>query len=81
MRCADLPEAGQVDLKVYDLAGRQVRQLLSAQMPAGSPRVIWNGQDDFGHPLESGVYFLVLRVKLDHAAKELVATRKVVLMK
>jgi len=77
----DLPEAGSVDLKLYDMTGRQVRQLLTTAMPAGSHRMIWNGQDEFGHPAESGVYFLVLRAKLGHASREFVATRKIVLMK
>jgi len=77
----DLPEAGQVDFKVYDLAGRMVRQLLAGQRSAGSHRLIWDGKNDDGHSTESGVYFLVLRAKLERGSNELVANRKVVLMK
>jgi hypothetical protein len=77
----DLPEAGTVALNVFDVTGRRVRRLLSGQMPAGAHRLIWNGQNDDGRSAESGVYFIVLRAKLGGAANELVATRKVVLMR
>jgi len=77
----DMPEAGAVNLIVYDMTGRRVRQLLAGQMPAGSHRVIWNGRNDFGPLSESGVYFLVLRAQLDRAAGESTAMRKVILMK
>ncbi|MGH7454586.1 MAG: FlgD immunoglobulin-like domain containing protein, partial [bacterium] len=77
----DLPEAGQVEMNVYDMNGRHVRQLLSTQMPAKSHRLIWNGQDDNGRTVDSGIYFLVLRAQMNGASGALVATRKVVLMK
>jgi len=77
----DLPEAGEVAMTVTDMTGRQVRQLVSGPMQAGSHRVVWNGQDDYGRPAESGVYFITLRAKIGREARETVATRKVVLMK
>lgn len=77
----DLPEAGQVEMNLYDLNGRRVRQLLAAFMPAGSHRLLWNGQDDNGRPADSGVYFLVLRANLGHASNAVVARRKVILLK
>jgi hypothetical protein len=77
----DLPEAGDVEMNVLDVTGRQVRQLLIGQKPAGSHRVVWNGQDDRGRPAESGVYFIVLRVKLGRPAGEMTGMRKVVLMR
>ncbi len=77
----DLPEAGQVDFRVYDLAGRMVRQLMVGQRSAGSHRSIWDGKNADGHSAKSGVYLLVLRARLGGAASEMTATRKVVLMK
>ena len=77
----DLPEAGEVEMQVTDMNGRQVRQLVNGPMRAGSHRMIWNGQNDDGRPVESGTYFITLRARLGHAARGLVATRKVVLMK
>jgi hypothetical protein len=77
----DLPEAGPVEMNVYDMNGRRVRQLLAATLPASSQRIVWNGRDDKGQPVNSGVYFLVLRAQRGGASGALVATMKVVLMK
>ena len=77
----DLPEAGAVTIQVTDISGRQVRQLLAGEMPAGSHRLVWNGQNDAGRPAESGVYFITLRAQIGRSPRDLLATRKVVLMK
>jgi hypothetical protein len=53
----DLPEKGQVDLAVYDVRGRRVMTIASGMMDAGSYELIWNGVDEFGKPVASGVYF------------------------
>jgi hypothetical protein len=57
----DLPRAGTVRLQVYDLRGRLVRTLLDEHRPAGHHEVVWNGRDDAGRALSSGVYFGELR--------------------
>ncbi len=77
----DLPEVGQVEITVYDMNGRHVRQLLSAPMPARTHRLIWNGRDDNDRPVDSGIYLLVLRAEMSGKPGALVETRKVVLMK
>jgi hypothetical protein len=77
----DLPATGQVEMNVYDLHGRHIRHLLGAFVPAGSHRQIWNGRDDSGQPVDSGIYFLVLRAYVGGVSGALVETKKVVLMK
>lgn len=52
----DLPRAGAVKLRIYDLAGRLVRTLVDGDMPAGGRAILWNGRDDEGGILASGVY-------------------------
>jgi len=52
-----LTKSGQVELNVYDVTGRLVRQLLNENRPAGSHHVIWNGRDMNNVPVSSGVYF------------------------
>jgi len=52
----DLARAGDVQLSVYDGAGRLVRTLLRAHLVAGRHPVVWDGRDDAGRPLPSGVY-------------------------
>ncbi|MBC8366248.1 carboxypeptidase regulatory-like domain-containing protein [bacterium] len=53
----DLPKAGTVDLAVYDVTGRRVATLITANMDAGYQEVEWLGRDDHGTPMASGVYF------------------------
>jgi hypothetical protein len=55
-----LSRAMQTDLGVYDLNGRRVATLVEGQVPAGSHEALWNGADDAGNPLASGVYFVRL---------------------
>ncbi|MDD5719095.1 MAG: DNRLRE domain-containing protein [Candidatus Krumholzibacteria bacterium] len=45
-----------VDLTVYDLAGRPVRALRRGPCEAGSHPIAWDGADDRGCPMSSGVY-------------------------
>jgi flagellar hook assembly protein FlgD len=52
-----LPEAGRARLAVYDLRGRLVRTLADESFSVGPQQVPWDGRDDQGNPLASGVYF------------------------
>ncbi len=57
----DLPEPSAVRILIYDIAGRQVRTLISASnVEAGRHEVAWNGRDDRGRTLAAGVYFYLL---------------------
>ncbi len=57
----DLPTAGRATLVVYDIHGRQVRQLVSGMMPAGRHSVVWDCCDDENRPVSSGLYLYTLR--------------------
>jgi hypothetical protein len=57
----DLPRAGSVELAIYDLRGRLVKLLVSGQsFEAGRHQLQWNGTDDTGASVASGVYILRL---------------------
>lgn len=51
-----LPEPGKAELKVYDITGRKVRTLVSGPVSSGEHSVVWDGRDDSGQPVASGVY-------------------------
>jgi len=53
----ELPQAGPVRLRVFDLRGRLVKTLLDEVQTAGDHSVQWNGQDQDGHGVAPGVYF------------------------
>ncbi|HEX7400763.1 MAG TPA: T9SS type A sorting domain-containing protein, partial [candidate division Zixibacteria bacterium] len=53
----DLPSACQVKLCIYNLLGQKARTLLDEYQSAGHKIVNWDGKDDRGNGLASGVYF------------------------
>ena len=57
-----VPEAGEVQLVIYNLRGQKVRTLVQGSMDAGSHSVVWDGRDDFGRQVASGVYIYRLSV-------------------
>ena len=63
----ELAEAGPVALRVYDLAGKRVRTLVDGSAEAGVRSVDWNGRDDDGRRLASGVY--LIRMESEHGAQ------------
>ncbi|MBN2564580.1 MAG: T9SS type A sorting domain-containing protein, partial [Candidatus Eisenbacteria bacterium] len=67
--------AERVTLTVHDVAGRLVRTLIDGQLPAGRAGAVWDGTDDRGLSLSSGVYFVRLSAGQDEAF------RKVTLLK
>jgi flagellar hook assembly protein FlgD len=66
---------GRVQLMVFDAAGRRIRMLVDEDQPAGSHHVTFDGRDDAGSAVASGVYFY----RLDAAG--VTQTRKMVLLK
>ena len=52
-----IPENNKVIIKIFDQSGRQVNQLVSAKQNAGEYTAQWNGRDDTGRQLASGLYF------------------------
>jgi hypothetical protein len=70
-----LDRTADVQVDIYDLAGRLVRSLGSRSLAAGEHGVHWDGRDDAGRAAVSGVY--LYRVRAGHAA----ATGRMVLAK
>lgn len=52
-----LPEMCSVTLDVYDMSGRLVTSLSDSEMPGGIHNISWDGSDDSGCQVPSGVYF------------------------
>ncbi len=71
-----IPNTEFVNLTVYDVLGRKVKTLVNERKPAGRYTVQWNGTNDAGAQVGSGVYFYRL-----HIADKFVQTRKMVLMR
>ena len=70
-----LDRRSPVRLTVYDASGRLLRVLEEGTRDAGTHQAIWDGRDDEGRPLPSGVYFARI------AADDRSGARKLILMK
>jgi hypothetical protein len=55
-----IPQAGLVDLAVYNLKGQKVKTLYHEQMTAGKGSLAWSGMNELGEYCGSGIYFLQL---------------------
>ena len=71
-----LPERRDVELSVFNLAGQRVATLANGMRETGTYTLHWDGRDDDGRPLASGVYLYRLRV-----GEQQVEARKLVLLR
>jgi hypothetical protein len=70
-----LPKAAHVNLTIYNVLGQQVKTLVDQDLPAGVQSVEWNGTDNSGRTVASGVYFY--RINADQFS----ATKKMLMLK
>ncbi len=56
-----LPEASPVVVKIYNLFGQEIRTLVDKTYPAGNHSMRWDGKDNLGKAVSSGVYFYRLQ--------------------
>jgi len=49
-------QTAPLKLEIFNLKGQKVKTLLDESLPAGNHKVIWNGADDAGRPVASGLY-------------------------
>jgi hypothetical protein len=66
---------GAAEVRMIDLAGRQVRTLHKGTMEAGRQVLTWDGRDDGGRSVANGVYFLVSRTGGQESKLKLVVLR------
>lgn len=71
----NLPKSMRVEIAIYDLHGQQIRNLFSQAMQPGEHTVAWDGRNDAGELVASGVYFYRLQ------AGDFVQSRKMVFVR
>ena len=70
-----IPTDGRVDLKIYDILGREVATLINDDIRSGYYTVEWNGKNDYGVKVSSGVY--IYRI----VSGKFVQTKKMMMLK
>ena len=71
----DLPAPSDVNITIYDISGRMVRDYRMDEMPAGSHSVVWDGCNDSGQDVSSGVYLCKMQ------AGDYIRARKMLFLK
>lgn len=70
-----LPTPTRVTLEIFNILGQRVKSIVDKPYPAGVHEIGWDGTNNSGEPLSTGVYFARL------GAEKFSATRKVVIVK
>jgi hypothetical protein len=70
-----LGQEGAAELVILDASGRVVRQLARQSYPAGATHLTWNGEDDHGRSVPTGVYFARLESAAGSRTRRVVCTR------
>ena len=71
----DVAKRTEMNISVYNLLGQRVKTLLNKNMETGTYTLKWNGRDDTGSMLPSGMYFYELKSPLFTSVKKLVLVR------
>lgn len=71
----ELPEPGSVKLRIYNLQGQEVRTLLDGKKEAGYHAIAFDGRNNHGQYLSSGVYVYHLQTGSDIATKKMILIR------
>ncbi len=71
----EIPYAQQVTLEIYNMLGQRVARLIDRHQAAGYYQITWNGRDDSGRWVGSGIYFYRLKTDNFEAMRKLVLLR------
>jgi hypothetical protein len=71
----DLPKATNVNISIYDMMGKEVKNLINTNQNSGDMSVIWNGTNNNGEEVSAGMYFYIIKTNT------LNQTRKMILLK
>jgi len=71
----ELSSRGRVKLSVYSVKGELIRTLVEKEMPTGPHSVRWNGRDDSGRSVASGVYFYSLSTPQVKESRKMILLR------
>jgi hypothetical protein len=70
-----LPQSETVRLEIFNALGQVVKRLLDESLPAGRYRVTWNGNDQQGRPVSSGIYIYRLSTRQFQEQKKMLLIR------
>ncbi|MBZ0265442.1 T9SS type A sorting domain-containing protein, partial [bacterium] len=70
-----LPASGVVNLTIYNILGKEIKQLVYQYQLSGNHKVIWDGSDRNGSTVSSGIYYYLIK------SRDLLESNKMVLLR
>ncbi len=70
-----LPKQSRVQIKIYDITGKEIRTLIDEERTAGKYNILWDSRNDSGERVSSGIYIYKI------IANDFVKSKKMVLTK
>jgi hypothetical protein len=74
-----LKEDTKVSISIYNIKGQKIRSLINGQIQAGYHTVTWNGKNESGENVSSGIYFSIFDVVSKE--KDYTSVKKMILLK
>jgi hypothetical protein len=71
----NLAKSKEVSIKIFDMTGRSIKTIAGAQMQPGDHQFVWNGKDEKGNALNTGIYFLRIETE------DQIETRKMIIVR
>ncbi len=68
----DLPNRDFINLQIFNINGKLVKTLLNHEKQAGIYNITWNGKNELGKPVASGVYIYRIRTRSKDISKKLI---------
>jgi hypothetical protein len=69
------PCAGELTVAVYDVRGALVRRVFDGSAEEGAPTIRWDGRDETGREMPSGIYFLTAATSAAREERKVVRIR------
>ncbi len=76
-----LPKASEVKIQIYNILGQKVRNLVDERQDPGYKMIHWDGTDDSGKEISSGVYLYRIVARTGQGSEDFVECRKMTLLK
>jgi len=76
-----LPYQSSVEIIIYDLMGKEIKSFTVPSQSAGYNRLVWDGKNESGNPVTSGVYFYRISIKSLENNETFIKTAKMLMLK
>ncbi|MBN2366274.1 MAG: T9SS C-terminal target domain-containing protein [Calditrichaeota bacterium] len=71
----EIPRAGEVEIRIFDINGRLVKTIKNQKQVAGSYNFLWDGQNDSGNKVASGLYIYSLKFENTITSKKMILVK------